>query len=180
MSSEIPEFPFTMKYGDLVGEHTFNSVDDVLHFVRHTLPDKLGKHELSELKAQEKEDDDALIKFQSRIESGGGVHFSGQRRKIERNVPTRIGRLWDEDGKLLIDEKAEFELSFPRGRFVTGFVGLMRPSRDVPVPKRSLLWHDYMIEIPENRFWKGRVMIQRRTEDENFNIRSHGMNEYMV
>lgn len=180
MSEKSFEFPFTVDYGDLVGKHTFESVDDLIRFARHTLPDALSKHELKELKKQEKEDDAAIMKFQSRIESGGGVHFSGERRKTNRNVPTRIGRLYDEDGQLLIDDKAEFELTFPRGKFVTGFVGTMKCNREIPVPKRSLLWHDYMIEIPENKFWKGRIMIQRRTEDDKFNVRSHGMNEYMV
>ena len=180
MSDESKDFPFTVNYGDLVDEHTFESVDDLVKFARHTLPDVLGKRELKELKAQEKEDDAAIVKFQSRIESGGGVHFSGERRKTTRSVPTRMGLLWDETGKLLMDDKAEFEISFPKGRFVTVFVGTMKTSRAIDVPKRSLLWHDYMIEIPENKFWKGRVMIQRRTDDEKFNIRSHGMNEYMM
>ena len=180
MSDESSEFPFTINYGDLVGEHTFNSYDDLLQFARHTLPDVLGKHKMAKLKEQEEEDDSTLVKFQSRIESGGGMHFSGQRREVKRDVPTRIGQLWDEEGSLLIDDKAEFELSFPRGRFVTGFVGTMKPSRNIPVPKSSLLWHDYLIDIPEKKFWRGRVMIQRRTDDARFNIRSHGMNEYMV
>lgn len=180
MGNDKAKLPFSVDYGDPLGRITFESMEDLIAFARHTIPDYFTKQELAEIKAQESEDDTAIMKFQSRIESGGGVHYSGERRKPRKNVPTRVGKLWDEDMSLLIDEDCEFELSFPKGRFVTGFVGIMRPSREIPVPKRSLLWHDYLIDIPDNRFWKGRVMVQRRTEDGSFNIRSHGMNEYVV
>lgn len=184
MSDNGSIFPFTVNYGGTIGEITFTCVEDMSQFIRVGLPgilvEQAGLVDANEALRQE------LDQLKSTIKQGPKPPVmapdftrSKQQRRIGK-VIHKIGELWDENKIRMIDGNAEFELTFPRGRYLTGFIGTMKLSPGIqPLRGSSLLWHDFFINIPETNFWKGNVLIQRRTEDERFNIRSLGVNEYV-
>ena len=184
MSDNGTIFPFSVNYGGTIGEITFTCVEDMSQFIRVGLPgilvEQAGLVDSNEALRQKLDRLKSTLKPEPKP-SVMAPEFtrSKQQRRIGK-VTRKIGELWDENKMRMIDDSAEFELTFPKGRYVTGFIGTMKLGPGLqPLRGSSLLWHDFFINIPENNFWKGNVVIQRRTEDEQFNIRSLGINEYV-
>ncbi len=184
MNEENDTYPIHLDCGGERGEIVLDSPEEAVDFVTTTLPGIMReidtlRAENAELLSQLKELKTKIPKKQIPIGlNPNAVAFV--RRGNEQKAPTKVGELWDEDHIKRLDAKVEFNLSFPRGRYVTGFVGTMTLSYGTLTNlKSSLLWHDFYIDIKEERFWRGKIIVQRRTEDDKYNIRSLGINEYI-
>ena len=178
MSDPNNVYPLIIDCGDKYGKIELNSSRDVLDFLKTTVPkiadeNTLMRRQIESLRAQ------IPVKQSSVSLNPNSVAIV--RRKNDRAVPGKTGELWDEDQIKCIDNQAFFELQFPRGRYVTGFVGTLTVSTgDIPTLRHDLNWHDFFMDVKEDKFWRGRVVIQRRTEDKKYNIRSQGLNEYVA
>lgn len=184
MDDASDTYPFSIDCGEKRGEIIISSPHDALEFVKSTLPNLLSENDL--LTAENAELRKRIDKLKSEIPKKetpialNPTSVAFVRRPNDRKAPTKIGELWDEDHVKRLDTNATFDLSFPRGRYVTGFVGTLTLSYgSLTTLKSSLLWHDFYIDIKEDEFWRGKIIVQRRTDDDKYNIRSLGINEYV-
>lgn len=179
-------FPFTVNYGGSIGEITFTCVEDMTQFLQTGLPGILVEQAglVDENAALKRELELIRPKTPPKEEpstSRSSPDFTSYtQRRQQGAISYKSGELWDENKIRVIDEQAHFELTFPHGRYLTGFVGIVKLRPGIkPLRGSSMLWHDFYINIPEKNFWKGHVLLQQRTEDEHYNIRSLGVNEYV-
>lgn len=177
-------FPLSIDCGKKHGTLSVHSAEELQELLRTTLP-TIGREndaltdENAALRTKIDELTAKIPKKQTPI-SPSPNPSAFVRRPNDRKTPTKIGELWDEEHFRRLDEKVSFDLSFPRGRYVTGFVGTFSLSYgSIGSLKSSLLWHDFYVDIKENYFWRGKVLVQRRSEDDRYNVRSLGLNEYV-
>ena len=175
--TEQDTYPLTIDCGEKYGKITLNSHEETVNFLTVTLPKitsefNMMRKQIESLRAQ--------IPTSANAANLNPNAIVFNPRKSNNTVPTKFGQLWDEYRIKCYDENAAFDLQFPKGRYVTGFVGTLTPTKgQLQHLKRDFNWHDFFIDIEENKFWKGRVVIQRRSEDNKYNVRSQGINEYV-